>query len=141
MWRSLQEAHSAPLQIASKRRDAIERVEVLGAEAQLEIAAAVGFGAQARSGQVGVAQVDPGFIDDDSLFHSRRRFSNEARNGREGSDPDRLARVGQLVEHHLAVELAAGLQLCSDGAHPACLSRRRFRRKFPPLGPMAFFSG
>jgi hypothetical protein len=59
------------------RRDAVERVEVLGAEAQLEIAAAVGFGAQARSGQVGAAQVDPGFIDDDRLEMDASRTRRE----------------------------------------------------------------
>src|SRR5690348_12320160 len=45
--------------------DGVDHLGRFGPDAELEVAFAVGFGAQARAGEVGAAEVHAGVVDDD----------------------------------------------------------------------------
>src|SRR3989442_6244142 len=49
-----------------------------------------------------------------------------------GGDEHRLARLRQLVEDHLAIQIATGEQAGGDGAHPRRVTRPRVGRENAP---------
>ena len=106
------------------RLHAIEELEVLGDEAELEVALVVALHAEAGAGEVGRAEVEPGAVDDDGLHvHARALLHLQAAFDQRGVAIEGGAEAarGQLGVEQAQLD-AAGVQVgegVDDGADAA----------------------